>query len=174
MVLIFLMTGYPTSHFFICLSVHGRIGVASHQMHPACCLANKLSARSGSKHLDFLQKNQLIELSRSKILDEIYTLQKLTRSLETLKSDFKAIQSPTRNEVIPFESPETPSETMLLSPSSGRLIAECLEIPAIEQEVERAIRQVETSLRAERELEREKARLSAATDQSTTQRIKAE
>ena len=132
------------------------------------------SARSGSKHLNFLLENQLVLPSNSKILDEIYTLQKLTRSLETLKSDLRTIQSPSKNEIISSEriespsripssdSAESPDETMLLSPSSGLLIAECLELPEIEQEVERAIHQVETSLRAEREAERkrQKARIS--------------
>lgn len=107
-------------------------------------------------------------LSCSKILDEIYALQKLNRSLETLKSEYKAIQSPTESESIFSESLETPSETMLLSPSSGMLIAECLEIPDIEQEVERAIHQVAASLRPKRELEEETRALQAATVKTTS------
>ena len=95
-------------------------------------------------------------LSHSKILDEIYALQRLDRSLKTLKVEYEAIQSPTESEGTSFGSAQDPGETMLLSPSSGRLIADCLEAPDIEQEVERAIHQVEASLRTERELEEEK------------------
>lgn len=112
--------------------------------------------------------NQLIEFSRSKILDEIYKLQKLDRSLETMKSHFKAIQSLTESEIAPSESPKPPGETMLLSPSSGMLIAECLEFPEIEQEVERAIKQVGEFLRAQKEVEGEKARRSVSTHNSTS------
>lgn len=107
-------------------------------------------------------------LSRSKILDEIYALQKLDKSLKTLISDYRNIQSPTESEITSEESLDNPRETMLLSPSSGKLIAECLELPTIEQEVERAIHQVEASLRTEREQERDKARNSAATVKSTS------
>lgn len=102
-------------------------------------------------------------LSHSQALDEIYAFQKLDRSLKTLKAEYGAIQSPTESEGTSSGSSENPSETMLLSPSSGRLIADCLGAPDIEQEVERAIHQVEASLRAERELEEEKRAIQSST-----------
>ncbi len=127
-------------------------------------------ARSGSKHLKFLMDNQLVILSPSKILDEIYALQRLDMRLKALKSEYSTIRSQAQTETTASENPETasenlypqlPAEQMLLSPSSGRLIAECLEVPDIEQEVERAIHQVEASLKVKqvpKEEEEKKAR----------------
>jgi hypothetical protein len=112
--------------------------------------------------------NQLVNLSPSKILDEIYTLQRLDMRLKALKSEYTTIQSQAQTETTSPENPETqsdnpypqlPAEQMLLSPSSGRLIAECLKVPDIEQEVERAIHQVEASLKVKQvPKEEEKAR----------------
>ena len=51
------------------------------------------------------------------------------------------------------------STTMLLSPSDGRLIAECLEVPEMEQEIERAIQQVGGALKVKKESEEEKPSL---------------
>lgn len=47
-------------------------------------------------------------------------------------------------------------ESMLLSPSNGNLIAECFDIPDLEVEIERAILQVEKTLKAEKEIEIER------------------
>lgn len=52
--------------------------------------------------------------------------------------------------------------TMLLSRSDGRFIAECLEVPEMEQEIERAIHQVGGALKAKKELEEEKQTLGTA------------
>lgn len=46
--------------------------------------------------------------------------------------------------------------TMLLSPSDGRIIAETLEVPELEQEVERAIHQVGSELRKNKDVYEEK------------------
>lgn len=45
---------------------------------------------------------------------------------------------------------------MLLSPSDGRIIAETLEVPELEQEVERAIHQVGSELRKNKDVYEEK------------------
>lgn len=54
---------------------------------------------------------------------------------------------------------------MLLSASSGRLIADCLEAPELEQEIERAVHQIEGALKAKKELNEEKRAMDSATDQ---------
>ena len=51
---------------------------------------------------------------------------------------------------------------MLLSKKSGKIIAEVLEIPALEEEVERAIWQVKRQLRGKKELKEEKKELDSA------------
>lgn len=51
---------------------------------------------------------------------------------------------------------------MLLSPSDGRIIAETLEVPELEQEVERAIHQVSAQLRRNKDVNEEKHALDSA------------
>ena len=53
---------------------------------------------------------------------------------------------------------------MLLSPTSGKVIADCLETPEIEQEIERAILQVERALKSKKELKEEKVSIDKATN----------
>lgn len=50
---------------------------------------------------------------------------------------------------------------MLLSPSDGRIIAETLEVPELEQEVERAIHQVNAQLRRNNNVSEEKHALDS-------------
>lgn len=59
--------------------------------------------------------------------------------------------------------PDEKEERMLLSKSSGQLLAEYLDIPGLAVEVERAVWQVEKALKAQQELKEEKATLDAAT-----------
>lgn len=54
-------------------------------------------------------------------------------------------------------------EEMVLSQSSARLIADTLEVPELEIEIERAVAQVERSLAARRELAEEKRKIESAT-----------
>lgn len=51
---------------------------------------------------------------------------------------------------------------MLLSPSDGRLIAETLEVPELEQELERAIHQVSAQLRRSKDMSEKKDALDPA------------
>ena len=52
---------------------------------------------------------------------------------------------------------------MLLSNSSGQIIADYLDVPQLAAEVERAVWQVEKALKNKQELKDEKAELDAAT-----------
>lgn len=54
-------------------------------------------------------------------------------------------------------------EEMVLSQSSARLIADTLEVPELEIEIERAVAQVERSLAARHELVEEKRKIESAT-----------
>lgn len=51
---------------------------------------------------------------------------------------------------------------MLLSPSDGRIIAETLQVPELEQEVERAIHQVSAQLRRNKDAYEEQPTLDSA------------
>lgn len=51
---------------------------------------------------------------------------------------------------------------MLLSPSSGKVIADYLEVPELEAEIERAAWQVEKSLKARQDLKEEEEVSEAA------------
>lgn len=51
---------------------------------------------------------------------------------------------------------------MLLSPSDGKIIAETLEVPELEQEVERAIHQVSSQLRKNKIVHEDKPALDSA------------
>ncbi len=52
---------------------------------------------------------------------------------------------------------------MLLQQWNGKLIAQALEVPELEVELERAIWQVEESLKTKEELEQDKKSIEAAT-----------
>lgn len=47
-------------------------------------------------------------------------------------------------------------ERMLLTQSNGKLISEIVDVPELEEQVQRAVKQVEKALRAEREFREEK------------------
>lgn len=108
-------------------------------------------------------ENQLIKLSPSSILDVVYAVQRLERSLKKLDAEHKAITSSLETGSASSNDSKPPAEIMLLSASSGRLIADCLDVPEIEQEIERAIHQIGGALKARKELEEEKQALAAAT-----------
>ena len=58
--------------------------------------------------------------------------------------------------------PRNSEETLLLSQSSGQLIADYVEIPELAAEIQRAVWQVERSLEAQRDLHEEKNDLDSA------------
>lgn len=51
---------------------------------------------------------------------------------------------------------ETDVERMLLTQSNGGLVSELMDVPELEEHLQRAIKQVEKALRAEKELQEEK------------------
>lgn len=102
----------------------------------------------------------MIELAPSYILDKVYAVQRLGASLKELDKEVQNIRTSSSDGSALDESENLPA-TMLLSPSDGKLIASCLEVPEMEQEIERAIHQVHGELKAEKELEREKHALAA-------------
>ena len=66
------------------------------------------------------------------------------------------------SKVKPKSIPDRPEEKMLLGQSSGAVIANYLEIPELAVEVQRAVWQVERSLKAKQALQEEKAEMESA------------
>ena len=93
-------------------------------------------------------QNNLAKLQASSILRTIYKEANLDAASQQPQEDSQYSSSSK------FEK-HTP-EHMLLSKSSGRIIAKRLEIPAVEVEIERAVWQVERAIKAQRELREEK------------------
>jgi hypothetical protein len=109
---------------------------------------------SGSKHIEFLLDNKLIVPKPSQTLDELYS---------TGKAPFDHTESNTEK---PSTNSGTKEEKMVLHKSNGSRIAEALEIPELNIELDRAVWQVEKALQAEKELKEEKARLDTANAES--------
>lgn len=59
----------------------------------------------------------------------------------------------------PGVEPAMEAEKMLLTQSSGRIIADVVEIPELEEHVQRAVKQVEKALRGKKDLQEEKQEL---------------
>jgi hypothetical protein len=108
-------------------------------------------ALSGSKHIEFLLDNKLVKPKASPILDELYASGKLRFDASSISSTAKST-----------DASEDPIEEMVLHKSDGTRIAEALEIPELDVELDRAVWQVEKALRAAKELREEKRDMDAA------------
>lgn len=121
-------------------------------------------ALSGSKHLEFLLKHGLPKPAPSWPLDEVYTagLMYPTRQLS------RAAPRPTEqqaDEVAGVVHKQTNNETedvMVLQRWNGKLIAEQFELADMEVEIERAVEQVEKSIKTKEQLAEEKLELEKA------------
>ncbi|KAL8708866.1 MAG: hypothetical protein Q9220_006322 [cf. Caloplaca sp. 1 TL-2023] len=118
-------------------------------------------ARSGSQHVEFLLNNHLIKLMPSPLLDSAYRISELDVALERLESELKSISDESKSGSSEVKI-EDRTERMLATRSSGRLIAELVEVPELEEQVQRAAKQVAKALRAKKELQEEKQELDTA------------
>lgn len=66
-----------------------------------------------------------------------------------MENEFEDIKRSADNDHIDTDDLGDSAESMLLSQSSGKLIAESLEIPELAVEIERAVAQIEKTLKAE-------------------------
>lgn len=107
-------------------------------------------ALSGGKHIQFLLQNNLLVLTPSPIVDEVYADQKQplpstpepTTATNPEAEAFKTLDPP------PGKDATNPDgETMLLSQANGKKMTQALDLPQLEVELERAIWQVETAVR---------------------------
>ncbi|KAL2061103.1 hypothetical protein VTL71DRAFT_9155 [Oculimacula yallundae] len=113
-------------------------------------------AFSGAKHVQFLLDNKLIKATPSKILDDLYSNG----------------EQPFDPALSKGEKPSTVvdgidlGERMVLHKSNGKRIAEALDIPELEVELDRAVWQVEKALREKHDLKEEQRDLEAANAKS--------
>ncbi|KAL8774334.1 MAG: hypothetical protein Q9209_001085 [Squamulea sp. 1 TL-2023] len=112
-------------------------------------------ARSGSQHVDFLLDNHLLRFTASSKLDLAYQAGGLDLSMKELESNVKRVLKGSLD-AVSEANPGKAAETMLLTQSSGRLVSELADVPELEEQLQRAVKQVEKALRAQSELLEEK------------------
>ncbi|TEY38999.1 hypothetical protein BOTCAL_0473g00050 [Botryotinia calthae] len=112
-------------------------------------------ALAGSKHIDFLLKENLIAPKPSKILDELY-----------LRNKIPFPDSKSAADTLSSNSNVSDVETMLLHASDGEEIAKALDIPELQMELDRAVWQVENDLEAKRKMKDEKDQLVLAKEEA--------
>jgi hypothetical protein len=122
-------------------------------------------ALSGSKHLEFLLKHNLPTPNPSSELDQVYTagLMYPTRQIS------RAAPRPSRQQaeqvaaVVDQQTKGGKEDVMVLQRWNGKLIAEHFSLPDMEIEIERAVEQVQQSIKANELLMEEKLELEKAT-----------
>ncbi|KAL1608009.1 hypothetical protein SLS60_002948 [Paraconiothyrium brasiliense] len=122
-------------------------------------------ALTGSQHLEFLLQHNLPTPNPSSELDEVYTagLMYPTRQIS------RAAPRPTREQaeevarVVESQTNGGAEDAMVLQRWNGKLIAEQFHLPDMEVEIERAVEQVEQSIKAKDELIEEKLEIEKAT-----------
>lgn len=123
-------------------------------------------AYSGSKHLEFLiNHNATPTPTPSWALDEVYTagLMYPTRALSRAAPRPTPEQADAVAAVVEQQTNDGAEDVMVLQRWNGKLIAEQFQLPEMEVEIERAVEQVESSIKAKEELMEEKLELEKAT-----------
>ncbi|KAL9108259.1 MAG: hypothetical protein Q9227_006997 [Pyrenula ochraceoflavens] len=103
-------------------------------------------ALNGSKHVEFLLENKLLQYQNSSVIDKIYA-----HNSAGLLSSFSL-----RSHSDPLPQ-ATDGEEMLLTNSSHKAFAEALDYPEIGMEVDRGVRQVQKLIQAKAEAPDEKS-----------------
>jgi len=124
----------------------------------------------GSRYLESLLDKNLVTLTPSKTLDELYLLGLLHSSREQSREAPIPSQEDMRKVAGLVESQTKNGETdvMMLKRWNGKLLAEKFELPEMEVEIERAVEQVEKSIEKEAEAKREKAKVDHAASVTKT------
>lgn len=122
-------------------------------------------AFNGTKFLEFLLANKLPNPTPSAELDEVYTagLMYPTREISREASRPTREQAEEIARVVHKQTHDDTEDVMVLQRWNGKLIAERFKLPEMEVEIERAVEQVEQSIKAKEELIEEKIELEQAT-----------
>ncbi|KAL8654720.1 MAG: hypothetical protein Q9210_001338 [Variospora velana] len=100
-------------------------------------------------------------LTTSPTLELAYSKCSLDVSLKQLDQEAERTRErPSDN--TSYIEPDVKAERMLLTSSSGRLVADMVDVPELEEHIHRAVKQVEKSLKAKEELYEEKRELDSA------------
>lgn len=122
-------------------------------------------ALSGSKHLEFLLKHNLIKPTPSTELDEAYA----AGLIHPRRDDSRNSPPPTKEqieevaEIVERQTNNGSEDVMVLQKWNGKLLAERFHLPEMEVEIERAVEQVESSIKAKEELKEEKQEIEKST-----------
>ncbi|ORY63239.1 mitochondrial K+-H+ exchange-related-domain-containing protein [Pseudomassariella vexata] len=110
-------------------------------------------AWAGGKHIQFLISNNLLALAPSPVLDTIYPPP--LPSSAPLQSPNAVARGPNeQDKTAPSDDKTTEKEEeeqLLLSQATGKELVKALDLPDLEVEIERAIWQVEKSIREDKE-----------------------
>ncbi|KAI4243220.1 MAG: hypothetical protein L6R40_003588 [Gallowayella cf. fulva] len=117
-------------------------------------------ARSGSQHVDFLLDNRLLKFTTSSKLDLAYRAGGLDVTMKQLDQEAQKL-SEKPPDAHPESGASNETERMLLTQSNSRFLADQADVPELEEQVQRAVKQVEKALRAEKELQEEKQDLDS-------------
>jgi hypothetical protein len=132
-------------------------------------------ALRGAQHLEFLCKNNLIRHAPSSILDQLYAAGLMYPSREALRK----APAPTREQceavanLTKRQTNDGQEDVMLIQGWNGKLMAEKFKLPGMEVEIERAVEQVESKIKAKEELVEEKREIETAIASSPGGRAKA-
>ena len=107
----------------------------------------------------------LVKISPSKLLHLAYTEAMMDMKMRQLNVGVEKVGSSARQDHTLREV----EEKLLLSQSSGQLIADYVEIPELAAEIQRAVWQVERSLKAQQDLREEKDDLESANKTKSSQ-----
>ena len=108
--------------------------------------------------MNFLLENRLLKFTKSHPLQLAYNVAELevaTKELDLAVEEVKEKKSQARVQPVA----EADIEKMLLTQSDGKIISELVDVPELEEQVQRAVKQVEKVLKAEKELQEEKQEL---------------
>jgi hypothetical protein len=103
-------------------------------------------AIKGSQHIQYLVENKFISLAPSPILDKIYSFGRPLYQAPTSASSTSVEPKPPPTEKLP--DPNAPEE-LVVTREIGARLGEALDHPEIELEIERALWQVEQSVKEE-------------------------
>ena len=112
----------------------------------------------GSKYLEHLINSNLIDLKPSSVLDRLYAagLMHPDRARSRAAAPTQDLQE-IMAKAIEVQTAGDTQEIMLLEKWNGKLLAEQFDLPEMEVEIERAVEQVEKSIKSQRETAQEKA-----------------
>lgn len=98
-------------------------------------------------------------------MDTLYSIARVDAILSGARKEVERLKAAQDNKEAELQqTSDAQSEEMVLSQSTARLIAETLEVPELEIEIERAVAQVERSLAARNELVEEKRDIESASN----------